>query len=579
METAFTILSAITFCHLLNDTMQSLLPAIYPMLKANYGLAFGQIGLITLTFQFTASLLQPVVGHYTDRRPLPYSLAVGMGFTLVGLLMLSVAASFPALLVAAAMVGLGSSIFHPESSRVARMASGGRHGLAQSLFQVGGNAGSAIGPLLAAFIVVPRGQRSIAWFSAIALVGSAVLWRVGGWYKRHQAAAAARRTGEARHTPCRAGQVRVALAVLIALIFSKYIYLSSLTSYYTFYLIHKFGVSVQTAQLHLFVFLGAVAAGTIIGGPVGDKIGRKYVIWCSILGVLPFTLALPYVNLFWTAVLSVVIGLILASAFSAILVYAQELVPGNVGLISGLFFGLAFGVAGIGAAVLGRLADHTDIVFVYRLCSYLPAVGLLTAFLPNIEGARRRHDATVAGCQRQRLIALPDQSLFLRVEYFPHLPRELGRCQRLLHKIRCLGEVVARLDLVGSGVSRDEEHPHGGVGAGNFRDQLPAAEPGHHDVADDQIDAATETVDLLDAFDAIARLEQGVPKLHQCAAEERTDVVVVFHDENRLGTSREPPKARRRVMREPEHAPAEEIPGTRFHAPAGWRPTRSHRSA
>jgi FSR family fosmidomycin resistance protein-like MFS transporter len=391
METAFTILGAITFCHLLNDTMQSLLPAIYPTLKANYGLSFGQIGLITFTFQSTASLLQPVVGHYTDRRPLPYSLAVGMGFTLVGLLLLSVAGSYPALLVAAGMVGLGSAIFHPESSRVARMASGGRHGLAQSLFQVGGNAGSAIGPLLAAFIVEPQGQRSIAWFSAIALVGSGVLWRVGGWYRRHQAVAAARAQTKPGHA-LSAGQVKVALAVLIALIFSKYIYLSSLTSYYTFYLIHKFGVSVQTAQLLLFAFLGAVAAGTIIGGPVGDKIGRKYVIWCSILGVLPFTLALPYVNLFWTGVLSVVIGLILASAFSAILVYAQELVPGNVGLISGLFFGLAFGVAGIGAAVLGRLADHTDIVFVYRLCSYLPAVGLLTAFLPNIEGARRQRD-------------------------------------------------------------------------------------------------------------------------------------------------------------------------------------------
>ena len=392
METTFTILGAITFCHLLNDTMQSLLPAIYPTLKANYGLSFGQIGLITFTFQSTASLLQPVVGHYTDRRPLPYSLAVGMGFTLVGLLSLSEATSYPALLVAAGMVGLGSAIFHPESSRVARMASGGRHGLAQSLFQVGGNAGSAIGPLLAAFIVEPRGQRTIAWFSAIALVGSAVLWRVGGWYKRHQAVAAARAKAPLAHALPPA-QVKLALAVLIALIFSKYIYLSSLTSYYTFYLIHKFGVSVQAAQLMLFAFLGAVAAGTIIGGPVGDKIGRKYVIWCSILGVLPFTLALPYVNLFWTGVLSVVIGVILASAFSAILVYAQELVPGNVGLISGLFFGLAFGVAGIGAAVLGRLADHTDIVFVYRLCSYLPAVGLLTAMLPNIEGARRRREA------------------------------------------------------------------------------------------------------------------------------------------------------------------------------------------
>ena len=389
METTFSILGAITFCHLLNDTMQSLLPAIYPTLKQSYGLSFGQIGLITLTFQATASLLQPVVGLYTDRRPLPYSLATGMCFTLAGLLLLSVAASFPALLVAAGMVGLGSSIFHPESSRVARMASGGRHGLAQSLFQVGGNAGSAIGPLLAAFIVEPRGQRSIAWFSAIALVGSGVLWRVGRWYGRHQAAAAKRGPVEASHGLTR-GQVGRALAVLIALIFSKYIYLSSLTSYYTFYLIHRFHVPVQTAQLYLFAFLAAVAAGTIIGGPVGDRVGRKYVIWCSILGVLPFTLALPYVTLFWTGVLSVIIGLILASAFSAILVYAQELVPGNVGLISGLFFGFAFGVAGIGAAVLGRLADQTDITFVYHLCSYLPALGLLTAFLPNIEAGRHR---------------------------------------------------------------------------------------------------------------------------------------------------------------------------------------------
>ncbi len=392
MDTAFTILGAITFCHLLNDTMQSLLPAIYPTLKQNYGLSFGQIGLITLTFQSTASLLQPFVGLYTDRRPQPYSLAIGMGFSLLGLLLLSVAGSFPALLVAAGMVGLGSSVFHPESSRVARMASGGRHGLAQSLFQVGGNAGSAIGPLLAAFVVEPRGQPSIAWFSAIGLVGSGVLWRVGKWYGRHQAAAASRAKAREGHG-LSAGQVRMALAVLIALIFSKYIYLSSLSSYYTFYLIQKFGLSVQSAQLHLFAFLAAVAAGTIVGGPVGDRIGRKYVIWCSILGVLPFTLALPYVNLYWTGVLSVAIGLILASAFSAILVYAQELVPGNVGLISGLFFGFAFGVAGIGAAVLGRLADHTDITFVYRLCSYLPALGLLTGFLPNIESGRLRRGA------------------------------------------------------------------------------------------------------------------------------------------------------------------------------------------
>jgi FSR family fosmidomycin resistance protein-like MFS transporter len=388
MDTTYRILGAIAFCHLLNDTMQSLLPAIYPTLKQNYGLSFGQIGLITLTFQATASLLQPVVGLYTDRRPQPYSLMVGMGFSVIGLLLLASAGSFPTLLVSAGLVGLGSSVFHPESSRVARMASGGQHGLAQSLFQVGGNAGSALGPLLAAFIVEPRGQHSIAWFGAIGVLGSMILWRVGRWYRRHQAAAATRARSEAGHGLSR-GQVRMALAVLIALIFSKYIYLASLSSYYTFYLIHKFGVSVQTAQLYLFAFLGAVAAGTIIGGPVGDRIGRKYVIWCSILGVLPFTLALPYVNLFWTAVLSVVIGVILASAFSAILVYAQELVPGNVGLISGLFFGFAFGVAGIGAAVLGRLADHTDIAFVYQLCSYLPAVGLLTGLLPNIESGRR----------------------------------------------------------------------------------------------------------------------------------------------------------------------------------------------
>jgi FSR family fosmidomycin resistance protein-like MFS transporter len=395
MDTTYRILGAIAFCHLLNDTMQSLLPAIYPTLKQNYGLSFTQIGLITLTFQATASLLQPVVGLYTDRRPQPYSLAVGMGFSVLGLLLLASAGSFSALLVAAGLVGLGSSVFHPESSRVARMASGGQHGLAQSLFQVGGNAGSALGPLLAAFIVEPRGQHSIAWFAVIGVVGSMILWRVGRWYRRHQAVAASRARAEAGHGLSRA-QVRMALAVLIALIFSKYIYLASLSSYYTFYLIHKFGVSVQAAQLYLFAFLGAVAAGTIIGGPVGDRIGRKYVIWCSILGVLPFTLALPYVDLFWTAVLSVVIGVILASAFSAILVYAQELVPGNVGLISGLFFGFAFGVAGIGAAVLGRLADHTDIAFVYRLCSYLPAVGLLTGLLPNIESGRRRRALTPA---------------------------------------------------------------------------------------------------------------------------------------------------------------------------------------
>lgn len=371
--------------------LQALLPAMYPMLKQGYGLDFGQIGLITLSFQLTASLLQPLIGHYTDQRPWPYSLSAGMGFTLCGLLLLSVAGSFHALLLAAGLVGLGSAVFHPESSRVARMASGGQHGLAQSLFQVGGNAGSAIGPLAAAFVVLPRGQRSVAWFSGAALLAMVVLWWTGGWYRRQHS------TGGPVHpalapTPraLPVGRVRAALAVLIVLIFSKYFYLASLTSYYTFYLIHRFGVSVQSAQIHLFVFLGAVAAGTIIGGPVGDRFGRKRVIWGSILGVLPFTLVLPYVGLAWTGVVSALIGLIIASAFSAILVYAQELLPGRVGLISGLFFGLAFGVAGIGAAVLGGLADATSIETVYHLCSYLPALGLLTGLLPEIEAGGGR---------------------------------------------------------------------------------------------------------------------------------------------------------------------------------------------
>jgi FSR family fosmidomycin resistance protein-like MFS transporter len=386
MPTALPVLLAISFCHLLNDMMQALLPAMYPMLKAGFHLDFGQIGLITFTFQLTASLLQPVIGLYTDHHPKPYSLMAGMGFTFVGLLLLSATRTYPGLLVAAGLVGLGSAVFHPESSRVARMASGGRHGFAQSLFQVGGNTGSAIGPLVAAFVVLPRGQGSVAWFSVAALVAILVLWRVGGWYRRHRARPAAARAGGAQvHHGLPPAKVRLALAVLIVLIFSKYIYLTSISSYFTFYLIHRFGVSVQSAQLHLFAFLAAVAAGTIIGGPVGDRFGRKLVIWCSILGVLPFTLALPYVGLAWTGVLSVLIGFILASAFSAILVYAQELVPGKVGLISGLFFGFAFGIAGIGAAVLGRLADHTSIEFVYRLCAYLPALGLLTAWLPAIE--------------------------------------------------------------------------------------------------------------------------------------------------------------------------------------------------
>ncbi len=394
-QAAFTVLFSISFCHLLNDMMQALLPAMYPMLKTSFGLDFGQIGLITLTFQLTASLLQPLIGLYTDHHPKPYSLMSGMGFTLIGLLFLSVTRSYPGLLLSAGLVGLGSAVFHPESSRVARMASGGQHGLAQSLFQVGGNTGSAIGPLVAAFIVLPRGQSSVAWFSAAALLGILILWQVGRWYARRRSAGAGPRAGAGRaHPTLPPRKVRVALALLIVLIFSKYIYLTSISSYYTFYLIHRFGVSVQSAQLHLFAFLGAVAAGTIVGGPVGDRFGRKLVIWCSILGVLPFTLALPYVDLRWTGALSVVIGLVLASAFSAILVYAQELVPGKVGMISGLFFGLAFGVAGIGAAVLGEVADHTGIEFVYHVCAWLPALGLLTAWLPDLEsGGRERRVA------------------------------------------------------------------------------------------------------------------------------------------------------------------------------------------
>jgi len=387
--TAFRVLAAISFCHLLNDMMQSVIPAVYPILKDTYRLDFGQIGLITLTSQLTASLLQPLVGLYTDRRPTPYSLPVGMTFTMVGLILIASAPSFAMVLAAVALVGMGSAVFHPESSRVARMASGGRHGLAQSLFQVGGNAGSSLGPLLAAFIVLPAGQRSIAWFSLAALVAIAVLLRVGAWYQRHPSMTPKSRAMRVTQSHLPRRQIAWAMAVLIALIFSKYFYLASVVSYYTFYLIHKFHLSVQTAQVHLFVFLGAVALGTVVGGPVGDRIGRKYVIWCSILGVLPFTMALPYANLFWTEILTVIIGLVLASAFSAILVYAQDLLPGRVGMVSGLFFGLAFGMGGVGAALLGKLADAKGIEYVYRVCAFLPAIGLLTAFLPTVGGGRR----------------------------------------------------------------------------------------------------------------------------------------------------------------------------------------------
>ena len=391
-KTSFAVLGTISFCHFLNDMIQSLLPAIYPILKGNFHLDFGQVGMITFVNQLTASLLQPVIGTYTDKRPQPYSLTIGMGFTLCGLVMLSLANSYPYILLAAAMVGIGSSVFHPESSRVARMASGGQHGFAQSIFQVGGNAGSATGPLLAAFIVLPHGQGSLAWFSVAAIVGMALLGKVGGWAKRYRAARAKARASHHDHIAhgLSAKQVNWSIAILVALIFSKFIYMASLASYYTFYLIDKFNLPVQRAQEYLFVFLGAVALGTLLGGPIGDRVGRKYVIWCSILGVLPFTLALPYANLLWTAVFSAIVGMILASAFPAIVVYAQELLPGNVGMISGLFFGLAFGTAGVAAALLGQLADHTSIGFVYRACSFMPLLGLLTVFLPDIEGAMRR---------------------------------------------------------------------------------------------------------------------------------------------------------------------------------------------
>jgi len=391
-RTSYAVLAMISFCHFLNDMIQSLLPAIYPILKGDFHLNFGQVGLITFTNQLTASVLQPVVGSFTDKRPQPFSLTIGMAFTLVGLVMLSTASSFPLILAAAAMVGIGSAVFHPESSRVARMASGGQHGFAQSIFQVGGNAGSATGPLLAAFIVLPHGQASLAWFSLAALLGMALLGKVGVWAKQYRTARAnapKRMNDHADHS-LPAKTVQWSIAILVALVFSKYIYLASLGSYYTFYLISKFHVPVQSAQVYLFVFLGAVALGTILGGPIGDRVGRKYVIWCSILGVLPFTLVLPYLNLLWTVIFSAIIGTILASAFPAIVVYAQELLPGKLGMISGLFFGLAFGTAGIAAALLGQLADHTSIGFVYQACSFMPLLGLLAIFLPDIEGAMRR---------------------------------------------------------------------------------------------------------------------------------------------------------------------------------------------
>lgn len=391
-QTVFPILFALSFSHLLNDTIQSLIPAIYPIIKTNYNLSFSQIGLITLTFQLAASLLQPFVGSYTDKKPQPYSLATGMGFTLCGLVTLSMSTHFYTMLISVALIGIGSSIFHPEASRMAHAASGGKRGLAQSVFQLGGNAGSSLGPLLAAWIIVPHGQFSIVWFSLIAMLAIVVLTYVGNWYKGYliklKVKAKTHTDNVANQFPKK--KVVFAISILLLLIFSKYFYMASLTSYFTFYLIQKFDVSVQTSQIYLFVFLFSVAAGTLIGGPIGDRIGRKYVIWASILGTAPFALLLPHANLFWTGVLIVPIGMILASAFSAILVYAQELIPGKVGLVAGLFFGFAFGMGGIGSALLGKLADAKGITYVYNICAFLPLIGLITGFLPNIEGTRKK---------------------------------------------------------------------------------------------------------------------------------------------------------------------------------------------
>jgi MFS transporter, FSR family, fosmidomycin resistance protein len=380
---AYVVLGGISFSHFLNDTMQSLIPSVYPIFKQSYALDFAQIGLITLAFQFTASLLQPVIGHFTDKKARPFSLAIGMGFTFFGLLLLSMAQQYLVILAAAALVGLGSAVFHPESARIARLASGGSYGFAQSVFQVGGNLGTSMGPLLAALIVVPFGQPSIAWFSSIAFLAIVILWRIGHWYKPQIAAKKFAPPAPHPDAPD-SRRVQIALIVLVALLFSKQLYVSSLSSYYIFYLIDKFGVSTQAAQFYLFLFLASNAVGTLFGGPLGDRFGRKYVIWFSILGALPFTLALPYVGLFASAVLTIVIGLIISSATSAIIVFAQELMPHRFGMISGMFFGAAFGIGGLGAAVLGRVADHTGIASVYQVCAFLPAIGLLAVFLPRM---------------------------------------------------------------------------------------------------------------------------------------------------------------------------------------------------
>jgi FSR family fosmidomycin resistance protein-like MFS transporter len=387
--TVFPILFTISFAHLLNDMLQSVIPSIYPLIKSNLHLTFSQIGLITFTFQITASLLQPFVGQYTDKFPKPYSLAIGMGFTLAGLVVLSLATGFVPILVAVGLVGVGSSIFHPEASRVAHLASGGKRGLAQSIFQLGGNAGSAIGPLLAAAIIIPHGQSNAIWFGIAAILGIFILSKIAAWYKEHLVLRTTKKGSvEVVDNGLSTSRVVVSIGILLVLIFSKYFYMASMSSYFTFYLIDKFHLSIQQAQLHLFIFLGAVAAGTLLGGPLGDRFGRKYIIWISILGVAPFTLLLPHVNLFWTGVLSAIIGVILASAFSAILVYAQELVPGKVGMIAGLFFGFAFGMGGLGSALLGKLADLTSIGYVFKVCAFLPLIGIITGLLPGLKSRK-----------------------------------------------------------------------------------------------------------------------------------------------------------------------------------------------
>ncbi|MFB3390235.1 MFS transporter [Flavobacterium sp. LAR06] len=389
-KTIYSILFIISFSHFINDLLQAVIPSVYPLFKEKFNLTFTQIGLITFTYQLTASILQPFVGMYTDKKSKPYSLVVGMTFTLVGLFFVSIAASFSYLLIAVSLIGIGSSVFHPESSRVAHLASGGKKGLAQSIFQLGGNAGSAVGPLLAALIIIPNGQSYIVWFCAVALIGIFALYRIAIWYTDHLEVKRKNKTTSQEVITHQLSKRRVwlSLVILLVLIFSKYFYMASITSYYTFFLIDKFHLSIQQSQIYLFVFLGSVAAGTLMGGLIGDKFGRKYVIWISILGVAPFTLMLPYVSLFWIGILSVLIGLILSSAFSAILVYATELLPGKVGLVAGLFFGFAFGMGGLGSAVLGKLADLTSIEYVFRICAFLPLIGVIAGFLPNIESKK-----------------------------------------------------------------------------------------------------------------------------------------------------------------------------------------------